>query len=230
MGQAESSERQKALALVKQHSFLLGSVPEPFKIDREVVLAAVQRSGGALQYAAEELKADREVVLVAVQQSGVALQHATEEVRHDREVVLAAVQQNGVALEYAAEELKCDRGVVLAAASENPHALNYAAEALLLDPEFAREAKERCYIFKVSLLSGRCIYAVGRVDDALQTAESFLASHCCSALGLEHAGTEALIHGEAVVPKDAEMPAWPGIQPPGEISEYQLVVGVGEPE
>eukprot|EP00971_Amphidinium_carterae_P028354 558308-Amphidinium_carterae.1 len=36
-------------------------------------------------------------------------------------------------------------------------------------------------------------------------------------------GTEKLVHDDQVVPVEALVRHWPAIQPPGEISEYQLV-------
>eukprot|EP00971_Amphidinium_carterae_P124825 2472874-Amphidinium_carterae.1 len=98
-------------------------------------MAAVQENGFALQYAAERCSGDREIVLAAVKQKGRALQYAGECCRGDREIVLAAVQQvqkgyESVVLKWASDELK-------------------------EDSSFAVEAKERCYLLKISMISGR---------------------------------------------------------------------------
>eukprot|EP00971_Amphidinium_carterae_P014763 291340-Amphidinium_carterae.1 len=37
-------------------------------------------------------------------------------------------------------------------------------------------------------------------------------------------GSGKLVHGVDVVPDGAQLSCWPGIRPPGEISEYQLIV------
>eukprot|EP00971_Amphidinium_carterae_P292300 5802554-Amphidinium_carterae.1 len=48
---------------------------------------------------------------------------------------------------------------------------------------------------------------------------------CRWRLGLADEGaTMELWHASGMVPADAKVPDWPGIQPKGEISEYQLIV------
>eukprot|EP00971_Amphidinium_carterae_P290644 5771641-Amphidinium_carterae.1 len=52
-----------------------------------------------------------------------------------------------------------------------------------------------------------------------------IVDQCCSLLGMERSGKEALIQGTEVVPATAWVRSWPGLGPKGELSEYQLVVG-----
>mmetsp|Transcript_8279 Transcript_8279/g.14839 ORF Transcript_8279/g.14839 Transcript_8279/m.14839 type:complete len:205 (-) Transcript_8279:135-749(-) len=199
-------------------------MPRSESAERQRVLNGVMHHGGTLRDAPEEFKSDREVVLAAVRCRGPELQHASEHLKRDREVVLAAVQQTGFALKHAAKELKRDREVVLAAMKEVKCALHYAAEELLLDSDFARQTKEECHILKVSLLSGRYVYHLSKAADIPETAE-FIVQWCCWQFGLKHQGTEALVHGDVVVPQNAYLANFPGMQPLGQISEYQLVVG-----
>eukprot|EP00971_Amphidinium_carterae_P125340 2482908-Amphidinium_carterae.1 len=69
---------------------------------------------------------------------------------------MAAVEADGHALRHAAEELKRDREIVLAAVEKDVSALEHTAEALLLDSTFFPEAmgEPRCYLLKISMLSG----------------------------------------------------------------------------
>eukprot|EP00971_Amphidinium_carterae_P062983 1246499-Amphidinium_carterae.1 len=48
---------------------------------------------------------------------------------------------------------------------------------------------------------------------------------CSKKLGLVDDGSRMQIwHGADRVPQDSEVQEWPGLQPRGEISEYQLIV------
>jgi len=51
------------------------------KSDKEVALAAVRESGSALQHASDNLKSNKEVVLAAVRMDGNALQYASDQMR-----------------------------------------------------------------------------------------------------------------------------------------------------
>eukprot|EP00971_Amphidinium_carterae_P173544 3440170-Amphidinium_carterae.1 len=72
------------------------------------------------------------------------------------------------------------------------------------------------------MLSGRSTVVVA---GGIGTAADVLRM-CRRRLGLLDDGTTMeLWHGSGRVPADGKyVPNWPGIQPPGEISEYQLVV------
>eukprot|EP00971_Amphidinium_carterae_P342433 6481738-Amphidinium_carterae.3 len=82
----------------------------------------------------------------------------------------------------------------------------YAANELLLDSTFASETLPDWYILKVSMLSGRSTVVFAGISR----------SGC---------GILALIYGIEVVPSRALVSDWPGLQPRGELSEYQLVAG-----
>eukprot|EP00971_Amphidinium_carterae_P047365 933198-Amphidinium_carterae.1 len=151
-----------------------------------------------------------------------ALQHATEARRADRAVVLAAVQQSGSALMYATEALRADRDVVLAAMQQSASAIRFAADEMLEDPTFATEAKTRHYLLKVTMLSGRSTVVAAGYELAYG-----VLVRCRERLGLADDGsTLELWHssGERVPDDYTEVRHFPGIQPPGKISEYQLLV------
>eukprot|EP00971_Amphidinium_carterae_P251486 4992025-Amphidinium_carterae.1 len=101
-------------------------------------------------------------------------------------------------------------------------ALPLAADCLLEDPTFATEAKRLRHLLKVAMLSGRStvVAALGceDVEDVL--------NWCRMRLGLadDSTTTMELWHGSDRVRDGHGVWNWPGIQPPGEISEYQLVV------
>eukprot|EP00971_Amphidinium_carterae_P309298 6146515-Amphidinium_carterae.1 len=72
------------------------------------------------------------------------------------------------------------------------------------------------------MLSGRstwllCTEAIIAVRDA-----GYVLRQCCERLGLPLGGTERLVHGSDVVAKD--IAAFPGLQPIGHVSHYQLIV------
>mmetsp|Transcript_74246 Transcript_74246/g.138685 ORF Transcript_74246/g.138685 Transcript_74246/m.138685 type:complete len:191 (+) Transcript_74246:3-575(+) len=178
----------------------------------------------------EHSKNDHDMVLEAVKRHRLAPETGSAELRSDRQAVLTEAKRNGWRfLRYASAELKRDREVVLEAVNQDAEALRFAAEELLLDASFAVEAKERCYIIKVSLLSGRYLYWVEPVRSPA-TANGLI-RWCWEQFGLGQSSRSvaALIHGDTIVPGDAYMPDWPGIQPLGQISEYQLVVGAVHP-
>eukprot|EP00971_Amphidinium_carterae_P012211 240272-Amphidinium_carterae.1 len=161
-----------------------------------------------------------------------ALQHATEALRADREVVLAAVAQN-----FKGSALRPDPAVVLPAVQNdgvaNSHpaahiprqgALNYAADCLLEDPTFATEAKRQFHLLKLTMLSGTStVVAVGShwdVQSLLHKARERLAAL--------DGTTMELWHGQDRVPDDGtRVRSFPGLQPRGEITEYQLIVRDG---
>mmetsp|Transcript_47616 Transcript_47616/g.87507 ORF Transcript_47616/g.87507 Transcript_47616/m.87507 type:complete len:230 (-) Transcript_47616:16-705(-) len=227
MHDSASAERTRLLEAVKKNWGALRLAAEDFRRDREIVLAAVQKYGRALQFAADSCKCDHEIVLAAVTRTGSALQYAAADARADREIVLSAVKQDGLALEFAAQEHRSDCEIVLAAVESNVNAFDYAAEALLLDNSFAAHVKQRCFICKVHMLSGRHTYVVHDTESPLSAYD--LLVFCCDYLGIEETGTEALVYGAEVVPREADVRDWPGIRPPGEVSEYELLVGVAEP-
>eukprot|EP00971_Amphidinium_carterae_P019573 385370-Amphidinium_carterae.1 len=180
-------------------------------------------NGSALQYATEALKSDPEVVQAAVRQRGFALQYATEALKSDCDVVLTAVQRNGCALEYASEAVRADREVVEEAVRQDEDALRWAADELLEDASFATEEKRPLYLLKVTMLSGRSTVVAAAGPWSVEA----VLNECRRRLGLRVAGARMeLWHGSGeIVPADGtRVRAWPGIQPEGEISEYQLVV------
>eukprot|EP00971_Amphidinium_carterae_P243955 4844316-Amphidinium_carterae.1 len=162
--------------------------------------------------------------MAAVKHNGMALQYAAEECKRDHEIVIAAVQQNGHALDYASEECKADHGIVLAAVQQCGMALGFAADELLLDSTFAPEAKQDWYILKVSMLSGRSTVVLQDDNHGLSIFIEDIVRRCCKRLGIERSGTEKLVHGIAVVPATVRVDSWPGLQPAGEVSEYQLIL------
>eukprot|EP00971_Amphidinium_carterae_P014417 284685-Amphidinium_carterae.1 len=73
------------------------------------------------------------------------------------------------------------------------------------------------------MLSGRSAVVIAAYDHDV-TVEYVLAV-CRRRLGLARDGsTMELWHGSEKVPARTEIQNWPGVQPPGKISEYQLLV------
>mmetsp|Transcript_8074 Transcript_8074/g.18898 ORF Transcript_8074/g.18898 Transcript_8074/m.18898 type:complete len:229 (-) Transcript_8074:65-751(-) len=226
MGGAQGYERRTVLEAVKQNrveaNFALAEASEALKRDPEIVLAAVRQNGWALQFAAECCRRDREIVLAAVSTDGRALQYASEECQRDGAIVLAAVTQDGLSLAFTSESWKRDRELVMKAIKQNEFALNFAGEELLLDRTFAKEVKLRWYILKIGILSGRYIHCIAAALE-LQPASRII-RYCCKHFRLAYRGNEVLVHGDALVPHDAEVQNWPGIRQQGEVTEYQLVM------
>mmetsp|Transcript_32907 Transcript_32907/g.60214 ORF Transcript_32907/g.60214 Transcript_32907/m.60214 type:complete len:203 (+) Transcript_32907:50-658(+) len=192
--------------------------------NRDFLIATVKKDCRALQFLTNDCKRNREIVLAAVQADGRALAFAADSCKSDRQIVLAAVKRTGSALQFAAASCKREPAIVQAAVEQDVDAFDFAAEELLLDRSFAADVKQRCFILKVCLMSGRHTYVVSRTE-LFHTAEGIV-NCCCKYLGLDVKGTEALVCGTRVVPPNTTVRDWPGIQPPGEISEYELVVGV----
>eukprot|EP00971_Amphidinium_carterae_P036674 720775-Amphidinium_carterae.1 len=132
-------------------------------------MLAVKQDGLSLKYASDAFRSDREIVLMAVSQHGEALQHAAMQLKHDRELVMVAVSQHGWTLRNASQDLQSDREIVLAAVSNSSGwALRFAGDDLLEDESFAKDAREKFYLFKVTTMSGRsCIVAFGGGTDAV---------------------------------------------------------------
>eukprot|EP00971_Amphidinium_carterae_P112077 2219972-Amphidinium_carterae.1 len=144
-----------------------------------------------------------------------------------REHVLEAVKVHWTAFEYVGKVWTSDhevgdREIVLAAVQQNRNALLYAADELLEDPTFAPERKTRHYLLKLTMLSGRSAV----VAACIYWNESSVLAMCRRRHGLPDDGARIeLWHGSGErVPDDERVPDWPGIQPLGEISEYQLLV------
>eukprot|EP00971_Amphidinium_carterae_P352916 6492772-Amphidinium_carterae.1 len=119
--------------------------------------------------------------------------------------------------------LLADRELIQSALLVSVAALQYAADVLLLDPTFAPAEKRQYYLLKLTMLSGRSTVVLaphfGAMGDVLWDARRKLA--------LPDAGSPMeLWHGAVRVPHDAELLPyrWPGMQPKGEITEYQLLV------
>eukprot|EP00971_Amphidinium_carterae_P198909 3947405-Amphidinium_carterae.1 len=215
-------DREIVTAAVRSQGAMLCIASEELRADRQVVLAAVSQNGLALRHATEELKEDHDIVLAAVTQRGTALEFASNECQGDPRIVLAAVGQDGNALQFVAEKCKREREIVLAAMQRHPSALQFATEELLLDATFASEVKQKCYILRIGLMSGRQIYAVSPSEE-VNYARGIIA-WCCEQFGVEFTGEECLVCGTAVVPEEVEVRNWPCINPPGEISQYELVL------
>ena len=75
----------------KSRSYILRSIPEPFKSDKDIVLAALQTHGSNLEYAPQELRDDRDVVLEAIKKYPQAYEHASERLREDPELTALAL-------------------------------------------------------------------------------------------------------------------------------------------
>mmetsp|Transcript_47148 Transcript_47148/g.86535 ORF Transcript_47148/g.86535 Transcript_47148/m.86535 type:complete len:199 (-) Transcript_47148:58-654(-) len=190
------------------------------------VLDEVTRNGNCLGTLPEEFTRDRNVVLAAVQQNGWALRFAADVCRRDPQIVLTAVEQNGFALQHAAECCKSNREIVLRAVEQTPDALYHAADMFLEDNSFALEAKLAFFVLKVTMLSGRSTFVVSR---GILDLEDILV-RSCERLGVTRTGHEVLFHGVDAVLPGLSVCMWPGIQPRGQVTEYQLVVSAPLPD
>mmetsp|Transcript_10478 Transcript_10478/g.18927 ORF Transcript_10478/g.18927 Transcript_10478/m.18927 type:complete len:197 (+) Transcript_10478:21-611(+) len=188
--------------------------------DRQALLQAVASNAAARRWAVETCQNDFEIVLTAVRQEGKAIQWASERCKCDREIVMAAVNQDGNALEWAADACRSDREIVLTAVKQTWHALNWTADELVEDRNFAIEVKKCGYLLKITMMSGRTtLITSGFYEFARDVVQ-----RCCFKLGVAYRGNEQLYSGSTVVPAGCYACQWPGIQPLGEITEYQLVV------
>mmetsp|Transcript_42238 Transcript_42238/g.76553 ORF Transcript_42238/g.76553 Transcript_42238/m.76553 type:complete len:198 (-) Transcript_42238:23-616(-) len=192
---------------------------------REDVLNEVRKDWRALQDAPEQCRSDPEIVLAALTQNGLALQWAAESCRSDHEIVRTAVQQlgDGLALQWAAEACRSDREIASTALKNSfvGSAIQVVADELLEDDTFAPEVKCEYFILKVTVLSGRHTYYCAH--PGWDTKDQDVLQACCARLGLEHRENMKLLHGTEEVQAGSRVLEWPGIQPVGVVTEYQLV-------
>eukprot|EP00971_Amphidinium_carterae_P095767 1895138-Amphidinium_carterae.1 len=100
-------------------------------------------------------------------------------------------------------------------------ALLWAADELLEDPTFATEAKGDLHLLKLTMLSGSSTVVAAYGDWSVESVLTW----CRWRLGLPDDGTSLeLLHGSESVPADADVKDFPGVQPLGDISAYQLVL------
>jgi hypothetical protein len=143
------TDREAALAAVRENGFALRVLPDAFRRDKEVALAAVRQNPLALKCALPESRGDLEVVRAALTvalasgSGGAAMpavSHATEELLADKAAMLVLAAMDGEVLQFASDELKADREVVLAAVTNKHWSLQYASETQSNDPAFMLEA------------------------------------------------------------------------------------------
>mmetsp|Transcript_45611 Transcript_45611/g.83518 ORF Transcript_45611/g.83518 Transcript_45611/m.83518 type:complete len:235 (-) Transcript_45611:77-781(-) len=217
--------------------------------DRECVLEAVKRDGRCLVSASDALKDDKEIVLEAVQQYGVLLRHAGDRCQQDKEIVIAAVNQTICALMSVADWCLRDPDIVRAAVKSQPdalvlfphgcrrdrqlmqaaveqrwEALSCVSDCLIDDASFATEARRQFHILRVSMLSGKHAFALYRGAQTDSVKARHVLQKCCERLELDKRDTAKLVHGSEMIPPGTSLADFPGLQPLGEVSDYQLVV------
>ena len=141
----ESDDRKEILEQVKRGFIEFKELSHKYRSDREIAMAAVKNNGYNLYYVSEELTDDKELVLLAVKYDGECLSFASDRLRDDydvvkaalnsdnynrrpfdlypvslrlrdnKEIIMAAVKKKGENLRYASDRLKDDKEVVLAA-------------------------------------------------------------------------------------------------------------------
>eukprot|EP00971_Amphidinium_carterae_P119560 2368738-Amphidinium_carterae.1 len=114
-------------------------------------------------------------------------------------------------------------GTPLQCSSPKQGAIRFAADELLEDATFATEAKRQFYLLKLSMLSARSTVVAA---ESHWSVKNVLAT-CRKGLGLkDDDAIMELWHGSEQVASDLSklLRDWPGIQPKGEITEYQLVL------
>mmetsp|Transcript_64870 Transcript_64870/g.120684 ORF Transcript_64870/g.120684 Transcript_64870/m.120684 type:complete len:175 (-) Transcript_64870:86-610(-) len=163
----------------------------------------------------------RDTWLARVPFDPLAFRGAPEDIKNDPEIVLAAINRMPNILEYAGEACRRDPEIVMTAVRESKSSLQHASDELLEDVSFATEARCKCYILKIILISGRHTYCLV-FEDYVKT--KYLIPTACKRLGLPCKGTERLLIGSDIVPANSSVHDWPGLAPRGEVSEYQLLL------
>ena len=123
------SDRDLALAAVRQAAFSWQDVPVQLLRDRAFALACV-RYRGALLEKLKEFQDDSDVVRAAVEHDGRALRFASPRLRDDGRIVRAAVRNCGRALRFASAARRADRDIVLEAVFNDGRALRSASKKL----------------------------------------------------------------------------------------------------
>lgn len=95
---SDGTEREIALAAVRQNGWAFELLPEHLKADREILTTALEQEGLVLQFAAAALCCERELVLLAVRSNAEALRFVEPALRDDAEVIRASSW--GVRLHY----------------------------------------------------------------------------------------------------------------------------------
>mmetsp|Transcript_68446 Transcript_68446/g.127734 ORF Transcript_68446/g.127734 Transcript_68446/m.127734 type:complete len:221 (-) Transcript_68446:87-749(-) len=220
MASASSEDRDWVLRKVTYNGLLLGTADDCYKSDREIVLAAVMNNSHAMQYAAESCKADREIVLEMVKRHGRCFELAAREFRSDHEIVLTAVRSFPPAVLMADETCRNNREIMQAAITGTEHYFKFASDELLEDSTFAPKTRMEFFLLKITMLSGQSAIVCAKGRDTL----SWILQDCCSKLEVEKTESAELLNGCNAVPATAIVSTWPGIQPKGQVTEYQLVL------
>lgn len=140
-------DRDVVLEAIANGGYVLASLSDQLKDDREVVLAQfrIEYGGGNLKHASPRLQRDREMVLEAVRTDPTQLEdiclymeytpEERERLLSDVEVVTTAVAEYGGSLRYASNACRTNRIVVMTALTSKSQAdLRYVPSCLLSDP------------------------------------------------------------------------------------------------
>eukprot|EP00971_Amphidinium_carterae_P211564 4197929-Amphidinium_carterae.1 len=192
---------------------------------RKYHLRKCTKNGWWLARVPEALTADYEIVLAAVRDRGAALRFAAEELRNDFEVVLSAVREHPYALWAASLAMRNNEAVATAAVLGNRFALECVGKDLLLDRDFMPIARTLFYIVRFSFLDGTELVRAFRTIDMHIWSWEGVVDLLAAVLGKDlRVGLTDLVAGTEIVEKTLHLHQFPGIQPPGELSEYTVVL------
>lgn len=134
-------DRDRAMRLSAQNSFIAKCIPGKFRTDREFAEELLEKNCCALKYLPECIRSDRELVLKAVAVDPKTFNSATDNLKQDRDFVLNAVRANWYALKYA-DEFKNDKEIVLEAVKGCAKAVLHIGSELKFDDEFIKMLTE----------------------------------------------------------------------------------------
>jgi len=166
---------------IKQHSWMLGCVPESFRTE-EMCRNAIKNCGDMLRNVPEKFKT-KELCTEAIEQDGNALEYVPMEFKTE-EFCHKAVEKKGSALEFVPEELKTQE-LCTKAIKQNGSALEFVPEKFKTQ-EFCTEAIKQDgyalkYVPKAFITKELCLeavknngYAIEIVPKRLKTAELFI--------------------------------------------------------
>lgn len=92
--------------------YILKSLPDEVREDKEIVMKIVSDAGWYLAYASDGLRDDKDVVLKAVENSPFSICIASERLRKDKDLFMKAVEERPNVISYAFEKIRDDEDVI----------------------------------------------------------------------------------------------------------------------
>eukprot|EP00971_Amphidinium_carterae_P252490 5012378-Amphidinium_carterae.1 len=175
----------------------------------------------------QRLRSNRRIVTAALQEDGAALRFASENLQDDMFLVLLAIEGHAYALEYASTRLRNNRIVVTSAVMilmKNPYAIEVTGQELLADEGFMVGPKRLFYLLKFRNAAGATIVMACRAEVADIYNMNIIVDFIMKEFHRDRMQVAtSIVFGDVVLDPTLALPWWPGLQEPGQVSEYSVI-------